>query len=316
MGHGVSIWGLTDAGASAPNNALIPYFNSIGMKIYRIPVQWEYLQHSPNAALDPSYLAAVDGIVNTILNSGSDVILDVHNFMRYQSGVSVTNPWPGVWTMAGGTTEIVGESKIVSAAALSNLWLRLAAHYPSSRISYELMNEPNTEDDPTIVATLNSVILALRAAGHGNKIMATVGDAGDLCNWGCANLTNFTRLVDPANNLVADYHIYFDAFSAGQSVDCVPGSWKRPYELLKWAVPAGVRVFVGEFGGANNPGCRAEVTGALEIFRDSQTFIGWTWWVAGANPSSGPYMFQLAPVSLTPPITPQPQQLWLQPFLH
>ena len=84
---------------------------------------------------------------------------------------------------------------------------------------YGLMNEPYSVNKVTLIRTLNSVIAAIRAAGHDNTILLTTGGVGDVCNYGtgCGTTYNFDQIVDPKNRVAGDLHVYYDTYGSGQS---------------------------------------------------------------------------------------------------
>jgi endoglucanase len=63
--------------------------------------------------------------------------------------------------------------------------------------------------------------------------------------------------------------------------------------LALWSQTNHVRLFMGEFGVGNSPACLAALRALLQPMQDSQVWLGWSYWSAGAR--WGPYPFSIQP---------------------
>src|ERR1043165_425658 len=107
-----------------PNQTEVDYFLSKGMNIARLPFLWERLQPSLNAALDSAESNRLDTFVSTTTSKGMYVMLDPHNYARYNGN-------------------LIGSAS-VPVTAFSNFWWRVANIYrTNNHVIFGLMNEPH-----------------------------------------------------------------------------------------------------------------------------------------------------------------------------
>lgn len=86
--RGINMGRMTGSGAMgfAGSNYTVPsiqdfaYFLQKGLTIWRLPFQWEFMQHVLNGSLDPLYLAQMDATVALAKQYGIELVLDCHNF--------------------------------------------------------------------------------------------------------------------------------------------------------------------------------------------------------------------------------------------
>ena len=98
-----------------------PKIRSMGVDTVRIPVRWsDYAGPGPDYAIDPAFMAEVDGIVAAALAADLNVILDVHHFDAIMQA-----PEEGV-------PELVA------------MWRQIGAHFAGApdRLWFEVLNEP------------------------------------------------------------------------------------------------------------------------------------------------------------------------------
>jgi endoglucanase len=266
-----------------PTHAEVDYFIEQGMNTFRVPFAWEHLQPALMGELEPAELARLDDIVNYATGLGAQVILDPHNYARYFG-------------------KVVGSE--VPHDRFSDFWRRLAAHYASNpRVSFGLVNEPNTMPTEQWLAAANTAIAAIRAAGAENLILvpgnAWTGAHSWEQNWyGTPNATVMLGVVDPLDNFAIEVHQYLDSDSSGQSETCVSrtiGS-ERLRAFTEWLREYGYVGFLGEFGVARNDDCYAALDDMLTYLDDnSDVWMGWTYWAAG--PWWGEYIFTVEPLN-------------------
>ncbi len=109
--------------------ASLTYLASRGHTVVRFPFLWERIQHTLGAALDATELARIQTYVSNAHAAGLGVILDVHNFCRYN---------------IGGTVHVIGDGTLTQAHFV-DLWTRLSTAFKgnSGIAGYGLMNEPH-----------------------------------------------------------------------------------------------------------------------------------------------------------------------------
>ncbi|MDD3277007.1 MAG: cellulase family glycosylhydrolase, partial [Kiritimatiellales bacterium] len=116
----VQMFGVNLAGAEFGGYAFWPteaaqwaYYHSKGLNLMRIPFKWERIQPTLYGTVDTSNL---DAVVAQATAHGMKVILDMHNYDRY-NGVLI------------GTTEVPN-------TAFQDVWRKLAAHYAGNSAIY------------------------------------------------------------------------------------------------------------------------------------------------------------------------------------
>ena len=76
---------------SAPSASDIQYHYNRGIRTLRIPIRWEYLQPTRNSALDATELGKFVDTLNACQNAGMEVLIDIHNYARYDTGSGYVN---------------------------------------------------------------------------------------------------------------------------------------------------------------------------------------------------------------------------------
>ena len=107
-----------------PTKESIDYFVNRGMNTIRFPFMWERIQPTLNGDLDSTELQRMVNLVNYVtLSKKAVIILDLHNYARYQNKVIGTG---------------------VPVTSLADVWGRLAQTFKgNSKVMFGLMNEPN-----------------------------------------------------------------------------------------------------------------------------------------------------------------------------
>jgi endoglucanase len=282
---GFQIPGVFDVDYTYPMPAEIDYYVSKGMTEFRIPFLWERLQPTLGGPLNEIELGRLDGIVNYALSKNVGVLLDPHNYARYNNGV------------------IGGE---VPNTAFADFWSKVADHYKGSlRVDFGLMNEPHDMPTEQWVDAANAAIQAIRATGATNLI-AVPGNAWEGAKswsegwYGTANSAAMLSVVDPGNNIMFEAHQYLDADSSGSDPTC--GGAKigadRMAPFTSWLRANHKKGFLGEFATGSSPICLEAVDNMLKQLDDNaDVYMGWTWW--GAGPWWGAYPFSIEPAGAT-----------------
>jgi endoglucanase len=298
-----------------PTSAEVDYFTAKGMNVFRVPFRWGRLQRSLGGELDATELGRMDAFVNYATQSGATVILEPHNFQRY-------NPDPNNFQTS--SQGLVGSS--VPDAAFADFWSRVADHYKDNgRVIFNLMNEPNSMPTSQLVTSSNAAIAAIRATGATNIIHVPGNQWTGAWAWNETwyqgpNAVHMLNVVDSANNIVFEAHQYFDDNSSGGSAqigtngnpDNQQIGVERLTNFTNWLRANNKRGFLGEFALANRRfGSGTNPQGETRIADETLEFLldyieanddvweGWAWWAAG--PWWGNYMFTLEPTNIGQP---------------
>ncbi|HEY4188641.1 MAG TPA: glycoside hydrolase family 5 protein [Polyangia bacterium] len=300
---GSAVPGVFGADYTYPTHAEVDYYVGKGMTIMRIPFRWERVQPTLSGPFDETELARLDDIVSYTLAVGSGVLLDPHNYARYDD------------VLIGYAT--------VTAADFADFWGKLADHYKdNTKIDFGLMNEPHSDDASVAgaqklrtedwVAAANGAIQAIRATGALNLITVSGNGWDTASGWndtwyGSPNGNQLLNIVDPADNFAFEAHQYMDSDGSGTSGTCVASNTgsTRLTAFTAWLRGNKRHGFLGEFGGGPNETCLAAIDDMLtHIDTYADVYLGWTWW--GAGPWWGPnYIFTVEPNATTGADQPQ-----------
>ncbi len=290
---GQTVPGTYNTDYTYPNQAEVDYFQSRGMNIVRLPFRWERMQRATNGAFNSAEFNRMNSFVNATTAKGMYVILDPHNFARYETA---------------GVEEVIGGN--ISNASFADLWSRLGfAYRTNDHVFFNLMNEPNNMPTEQWLAAANAAIAAIRRAGATNLILvpgnAWTGAWTWSDNWyGTPNAQVMLGVIDPADNYAYDVHQYLDADGSGTASTIVSATIgaERVAGFTQWLKSHQRRGFLGEFAVPNatiGAGIGDEAIRNLltHLNANSDVWLGWTWWSAG--PWWGNYQFSLEPVGGT-----------------
>jgi endoglucanase len=266
-----------------PDPASAAYFTGKGMNTFRLPFRWERLQRSLFGGLDATELGRLRSTVSGLNSRGATVLLDPHNYARYQGTV-------------------VGSGSVTN-AAFADFWSRLAGEFKSSNVIFGLMNEPNEMSTEAWVQAANAAIVGIRGTGATNLILVPGNAWSGAHSWnqtwyGTSNAVAMLQITDSGNNYAFEAHQYLDADSSGTSSSCVSATIgsERLATFTNWLSSNNKRGFIGEFGGGRDATCAAAIDNAVDhIEANASRYLGWTYWAAG--PWWGDYYTTLEPLN-------------------
>jgi endoglucanase len=302
-----------------PNMEEVDYFSQCGMNTIRLPFRWERLQTELRADLDRKELARLKDFVSKATAKGLYVILDPHNYARYQTPTDV----------AGSFTGVIGSAE-VPIPAFANFWSQVADVFKTNdKVIFGLMNEPYDIKVTEWVKAANAAIDAIRDTGATNLILVPgarwTGARGwiDSDEWGVPNADAMPAIRDKGNNFAYEVHQYFDEDNSGTSSDIASGGAECLACFTAWLKIHHFRGFLGEFAVANamigwdpqQVGDEVLTSMLNHIRSNADVWLGWTWWAAG--PWWADYMFTLEPLNLgQADQTDQPAMTVLADFLR
>jgi aryl-phospho-beta-D-glucosidase BglC (GH1 family) len=320
MYRGINISGMEydgtflDALYQHPDIPDIQYFTQQGMNTIRIPIRWEFLvvdqsdnlveSHNPSStAINTMYLKSVIDTTQKYLSHGVNVILDMHNYMRFcPTGISTGQANEP-------TDPVTNHCTLVNQDQLAQVWGLLAANsdlaalakqYPN-QLMFGLMNEPNSMDgtqgqELKTNDLFNAEVAALKEIRKNNlnNLVILSGNYWDpLHGWAnvspsadapngkvftAANLANAG--ITDLSNVAIEMHQYFDSDYSGRSATCNYYSsyddFKRKLQieensandLGKWMKDNHMKVLLTEFGAADNATCQQDLNYMLQYLSD------------------------------------------------
>ena len=289
-----------------------------GMNTFRIPVVWEYMADAEgnmgfsDGLENVVYFRKINKTVHDLLARKAYVILDLHNYMRYNHpniSLDKTN------TAKDGSDVITGTN-----AAYVNFWRQLAAYFHHPNIIYSVMNEPhdvhfNTLSD-VIVATasaIRSVQAETVPQDNLDSLILVPGVYWDRIDTWFKEEIN-SKLVPLYNESISgryavEVHQYFDADKTytGQYVDGECVAWEdfdAYWKIFRaWVIKHKQTVFIGAFGAPDTEQCRETLSSFMDALNElayNETkgygVIGWAAW-GGGLPGCG---LENAPMTLSP----------------
>ena len=286
---------------SYPTKAEIDYFAGQRMNFFRYQFLWETLQPKPRTPLDKTDLERLKKSVKLATSKKLIVLMDPHNYARYYG------------------TNIVGGPE-VSAGDFADFWGRLAAEFKDDpHVWFGLVNEPHDMPTQQWFDDANAAIAAIRAAGAKNMILVPGNSWTGAHSWlsedyGGSNARHILSIKDPLDYWAIEVHQYVDADNSGthNSVVSPTIGAERLKKFVDWCRQNHMRAVLGEFGVPVVPTGEETVSNMLQSMeRDSDVWLGWTWWAAGSR--WGNYLFTIEPKSDG---TERPQMAWLRPHLY
>jgi endoglucanase len=295
-------WPVTN-GRQVETDLMDPYFIGKGMNTVRLPLRWERLQHSIAstssavmapadvvATFDIKELAALQTTVTTLTSAGFTVLIDIHNYDMYTNSTEIA---------AGSKGDYVGTANVPN-VAFENLWIGLASLYANdSNVVFDIMNEPNTPPDPAGMPkgygwylSAQAAVDGIRSIGANNPIFICGRNFADSSKFVAGDVSDpLKNIHDPQNNFAFEIHDYPDP-GGGAGDTCTTASVNNAVAglntFLTWAKKYNVKGFLGEFSAGvtvkANSVCIDGITQMLTFLsNNSDTFIGWTYWSAGAG---------------------------------
>eukprot|EP00727_Mastigamoeba_balamuthi_P002748 m51a1_g12470 putative endoglucanase precursor (endo- -beta-glucanase) (339) ;mRNA; f:2566-3582 len=293
--------GTYDRDYTYPTQAEVDYFvGSKGMNVIRVPFRWERLQRTLGGAFDQTEQARLVAIVNYATGRGARVLLDPHNYAR----------WNG---------RIVGSADLPNSKFV-DFWTRLANLFRgNARVAFALMNEPNSMPTEQWFAAAKAAYTAIRRVAPSHLITVPGNGWTGAHSWqqtwyGRSNADAWDAAGFPRDaNLVIEVHQYLDQDHSGTQEQCAAASQQTQNlaGFTAWARQRGLKAFLGEIGAGNNDNCRNGIEAMLSYMEgNSDVWYGWTWWAAG--PWWGNYFMSLEGT----PGNDKPQMAWLVPHLN
>ena len=242
---------------SFPAAADLAFLKAHTITLIRLPIAWERAQPVLGGPLDPGYTSALKAFIAAAGAQGMQVIVDVHDYGRYNSHWAQDVLTNGVATPGGGTDpdDIIG-STTVPISAFADFWRQLAGILKGTTglAYYDLMNEPHDMGGSDVwPSAAQAAVDAIRGVDAKTTILVegTQWASARWWPWDNGNL----HVNDSASNLLYEAHLYFDSDGSGRYAQSYSDSGAYPnvgvdrlQPFISWLQQNNAKGFVGEFG--------------------------------------------------------------------
>jgi aryl-phospho-beta-D-glucosidase BglC (GH1 family) len=242
---------------SFPGAIDLAYVKSNNMSLIRLPIAWERVQPTLGGTLDTAYLSGLRTFMEAASAQGLRVIVDVHNYGRYNRQWSQQAAANYGFVAVGGG-DVIG-SPAVPISAFADFWSKLAGALNGTPglAYYDIMNEPYNMGAVTVwPSAAQAAVNAIRTVDTNTWVLVEGTQWASARWWPGDN--GGLNITDPANKLLYEAHLYFDdgsgtysqTYSDSGAYPNVGVDGLQPF--LSWLKQHNAKGFVGEFGIPNN----------------------------------------------------------------
>jgi endoglucanase len=269
-----------------PERRTVEYFAACGLGLLRLPFRWERLQPNLGQPLDSAELKRIRQVVAWAAECGALVVLDTHNYGRYQL------------SLFGRPRSLVIDEKMngtiaVSRAHFADYWRRIGEAFAGNQaiLGLGLMNEPHDMGQSNWKAISQAAVEAIRTVNREAYVIVAGNGWSSAQRFPAINGSS-AWIADPANRVLYEAHCYFDADASGKyrrsyaeelrdDPQLLQRGAKRITVFLDWCRRNGVPGLLGEFGiPGDSAGWRQVLDKALEALQDTNALA--CYWAAGA----------------------------------
>ena len=256
-----------------PTFTELKYYADKGVDFVRLPIKWERVQDALDGPLDLSGdIALIKQVLVNAASLGMDVIIDVHNYGRY-NGVAIG-------AVGGPTT-----------AQFADFWKKMAVEFKDypALVGYDLMNEPHGMPAAGVwKAAAQAATDAIRTVDIDNVIYIEGEGWSGAHSW--MKYNSDLIINDPANKIVYQAHQYFDDNNSGTYDETYEGEnayamvgVDRLKGFVEWLKTNNLKGMIGETGvPSNDPRWLEVMKNSLDYMKandlDVTLWGGGTWW--------------------------------------
>ncbi|KAF2028343.1 glycoside hydrolase [Setomelanomma holmii] len=270
------------------NETAIDFFLTAGVNTIRLPFLLERMcpvETGLGKTLNETYFTELSTAVHYITSKGGYVILDAHNYMRYND--------PSMQPSSGNVIGNTSDNKVATTENLADFWKELSTRFIiNPNVIFGIMNEPH--DMPTALVLQNHQAMtdAIRKAGAQQLILVPGNSFTGAQRWlneTCSkkslectpNADVLTAITDSLDNFAFDMHLYFDNDTSGTHEDCTLAAPTNILPATAWLKENNYTAFLSDFGARSNPTCFETLNNTLMHLENSGVLVGWTYWSAG-----------------------------------
>ena len=279
-----------------PTASELDYYASKGVTLIRLPFLWERMQPALYGSLDPAEVSRMTTFLSEAHADGIQVILDAHDYGRYNGNV-------------------VG-SAAVPVSAFQDFWTKMATQFGDNAAvgGFDLMNEPHDMGGATVWPTdAQAAVNGIRTVDMHTPVYVEGDGWSSAASWQTVNAN--LNITDPANKIVYEAHLYFDSNNSGTYSGTYDQQGAYPtigvdrlQPFADWLAQHNAQGFIGEFG---VPDTDPRWLTVLDNFLAAAQHdgISGTYWAGG--PWWGSYPLSIEPVNGTD----RPQMTVLEKYL-
>ncbi len=220
-----------------PNEAEFDYYHAKNQDLIRLPFRWERVQRTLHGPLDSAEMARIDTVVGYAEARGMKLLLDMHNYARYNGA-------------------LIGSAAVPN-SAFADVWQRIADRYKDSPAiyAYGIMNEPHSTGG-LWPAAAQAGVDGVRLADMDNWVTVCGEDYASATTWPTANPD--LDVQDPAGKLIYEAHCYFansnnDLYGTYDAEGAYPDKGVvKVSPFIQWLKERGARGLIGEYGVPDN----------------------------------------------------------------
>lgn len=256
---GVNVSGSEYSWETYPVASHLDYIKSKGVALIRLPVAWEKLQPALYGTLNPTEIKNLKAFLNLAASRNMQVILDIHNYGRYNPNWAANAAANYGIVAVSGTTGLVLGSSSLPISAFQDLWTKLASTLAGQAglAGYDIMNEPHDLGPGVWPKAAQAAVNGIRSVDMTTTIYVEGTQYASAYYWPWDN--GSLKINDPANNIVYEAHLYFDGDGSGRYGQTYDRQGAYPnwgvdhvQPFLNWLKQNNVKGFIGEFAVPEN----------------------------------------------------------------
>ena len=230
------------------------------------------LEFGLGARFNETYFSLYKDAVDFITDRGGYVLIDPHNYMRYND--------PSMQPNSGSVIGNTSDPKAATTEQFNSFWNELSMRFKDNdNVIFAINNEPHNMPTTLILQNDQAAIDGIRATGAKQLILVPgngytgaenwlsgVGNGYDASGPGAVpNSEVLGAIDDPGKNFAFDMHLYLDYDFSGTHNACVSADYGQQnlVNVTGWLQQHDYKAFLSEFGGGANEVCYEAVNNTI-----------------------------------------------------